>query len=64
MASQEKNSRAYPVRIADEMGISSDTGNLHDTKPLENEGILSGTKALNVTKASSDAALNLKAKQN
>ena len=64
MASQEKNSRAHPVRIADEMGISSDTGNLYDTKPLENEGILSGTKALNVTKASSDAALNLKAKQN
>ena len=64
MASQEKNSRAHPVRIADEMGISSDTGNLHEIKPLESEGILSGTKTLNVARASSDAAQNLEAKQN
>ena len=64
MASQEKNSRAHPVRIAGEMGISRDADDLHEIKPLESEGILSGTKTLNVTKASSDAALNLKAKQN
>lgn len=64
MASQEKNSRAHPVRIADEMGISSDTGNLHEIKPLESEGTLSGTKTLNVARASSDAAQNLEAKQN
>lgn len=64
MASQEKNSRAHPVRIAGEIEISRDTGNLHEIKPLESEGILSGTKTLNVAKASSDAALNLKAKQN
>ena len=64
MASQEKNSRAHPVRIADGTEISRDTGNLNEIKPLESEGILSGIKTLNATKASSDAALNLKAKQN
>ena len=64
MASQEKNSRAHPVRIAGEMGISRDADDLHEIKPLESEGILSGIKTLNATKASSDAALNLKAKQN
>ena len=64
MASQEKNSRAYPVRIASEIEISCDTGNLHEIKPLESEGISNGTKTLNATRASSDAALNLKAKQN
>jgi len=64
MASQEKNSRAHPVRIAGEMGISRDADDLHEIKPLESEGISSGTKTLNATKASSDAALNLKAKQN
>mgnify|MGYP000896675985 CR=1 FL=1 len=64
MASQEKNSRAHPVRIAGEMEISRDTGNLNEIKPLESEGILSGTKTLNVAIASSDAAQNLEAKQN
>ena len=64
MASQEKNSRAHPVRIADGTEISRDTGNLHEIKPLESEGILSGTKTLNVARASSDAAQNLEAKQN
>ena len=64
MASQEKNSRTHPVRIAGEIEISCDTGNLHEIKPLESEGILSGTKTLNATKASSDAAQNLEAKQN
>ncbi len=64
MASQEKNSRAHPVRIAGEIEISRDADNLHETKPLESEGILNGTKTLNTTRASSDAALNLKAKQN
>ncbi len=64
MASQEKNSRAHPVRIAGEMGISRDADDLHEIKPLESEGISSGTKPLNIAKASSDAALNLKAKQN
>ena len=64
MASQEKNSRTHPVRIAGEIEISRDADNLHETKPLESEGILSGTKPLNIAKALSDAALNLKAKQN
>ena len=64
MASQEKNSRARSVWIADGTEISRDTGNLNEIKPLESEGILSGIKTLNATKASSDAALNLKAKQN
>ena len=64
MESQEKNSHARSVRIAGEMEISSDTGNLHEIKPLESEGISSDTKALNVAKASSDAAQNLGAKQN
>ena len=64
MASQEKNSRARSVRIAGEIEISRDTGNLHEIKPLESEGILSGTKTLNVARASSDAAQNLEAKQN
>ncbi|WP_298028011.1 hypothetical protein [uncultured Campylobacter sp.] len=64
MASQEKNSRAHPVRIADEIEISRDADNLQEIKPLESEGILSGTKPLNATRASSDAVLNLKAKQN
>lgn len=64
MASQEKNSRARSVRIAGEIEISCDADNLHEIKPLESEGILSGTKPLNIAKASSDAALNLKAKQN
>ena len=64
MASQEKNSRAHPVRIAGEIEISRDADNSREIKPLESEGILSGTKTLNVAKASSDAALNLKAKQN
>jgi len=64
MASQEKNSRARSVWIADGTEISRDTGNLNEIKPLESEGISSGTKTLNATKASSDAALNLKAKQN
>ena len=64
MASQEKNSRAHPVRIAGEMGISRDADNLHEIKPLESKGISSGTKPPNIAKASSDAALNLKAKQN
>lgn len=64
MASQEKNSRAHPVRIAGEIEISRDADNLHEIKPLESEGISNGTKTLNATKASSDAALNLKAKQN
>ncbi len=64
MASQEKNSRAHPVRIAGEIEISCDADNLHEIKPLESEGISNGTKTLNATRASSDAALNLKAKQN
>ena len=64
MASQEKNSRARSVWIADGTEISRDTSNLNEIKPLESEGILSGIKTLNATKASSDAALNLKAKQN
>lgn len=64
MASQEKNSRTHPVRIAGEIEISRDADNLHEIKPLESEGILSGTKPLNIAKASSNAALNLKAKQN
>ena len=64
MASQEKNSRARSAWIADGTEISRDTGNLNEIKPLESEGILSGTKPLNIAKASSDAALNLKAKQN
>ena len=64
MASQEKNSRTHPVQIAGEIEISRDADNLHEIKPLESEGILSGTKTLNVAKASSDAALNLKTKQN
>ena len=64
MASQEKNSRARSVWIADEIEISCDADNLHEIKPLESEGILSGTKTLNVAIVSSDAALNLKAKQN
>lgn len=64
MASQEKNSRARSVWIADGTEISRDTGNLHEIKPLESEGILSGTKTLNVAIASSDAAQNLEAKQN
>nr|WP_314377498.1 hypothetical protein [uncultured Campylobacter sp.] len=64
MASQEKNSRARSVRIADGTEISRDTGNLNEIKPLESEGILNGTKTLNVAIASSDAAQNLKAKQN
>lgn len=64
MASQEKNSRAHPVRIAGEIEISRDADNLYEIKPLESEGILSGTKTLNVAKASSDAAQNLEAKQN
>lgn len=64
MASQEKNSRARSVRIAGEIEISRDTGNLHEIKPLESEGISSSTKILNAARASSDAALNLKAKQN
>lgn len=64
MASQEKNSRARSVRIADGTEISRDADNLHEIKPLESEGILSGTKTLNIAKASSDAAQNLEAKQN
>ena len=65
MASQEKNSRARSVWIADGTEISRDTGNLHEIKPLESEGISNSTKILNAAKASSDAALNfLKAKQN
>ncbi|WP_297897942.1 hypothetical protein [uncultured Campylobacter sp.] len=64
MASQEKNSRAHPVRIAGEMGISRDADDLHEIKPLESEGISNGTKTLNVAIASSDAAQNLEAKQN
>ena len=64
MASQEKNSRARSVWIADGTEISRDTGNLNEIKPLESEGILSGTKTLNVAIASSDAAQNLEAKQN
>ena len=64
MASQEKNSRARSAWIADGTEISRDTGNLNEIKPLESEGILSGTKTLNVAIASSDAAQNLEAKQN
>lgn len=64
MASQEKNSRAHPVRIAGEIEISRDADDLHEIKPLKSEGVSSGTKTLNATKTSSDAALNLKAKQN
>lgn len=64
MASQEKNSRARSAWIADGTEISCDTGNLNEIKPLESEGILSGTKTLNVAIASSDAAQNLEAKQN
>ena len=64
MASQEKNSRAHPVRIADGTEISRDTGNLHEIRPLESERISSGTKALNAARASSDAAQNLEVKQN
>ena len=64
MASQEKNSRAHPVRIAGEIEISRDADNLHEIKPLESEGISNGTKTLNATRASSDAAQNLEAKQN
>ena len=64
MASQEKNSRAHPVRIAGEIEISRDADNLHEIKPLESEGISNGTKTLNVAIASSDAAQNLEAKQN
>ena len=64
MASQEKNSRARSVWIADGTEISRDTGNLNEIKPLESEGILSGIKTLNVAIASSDAAQNLEAKQN
>ena len=64
MASQEKNSRAHPVRIASEIEISHDADDLHETKLLKSEGILSGTKTLNVAIASSDAAQNLEAKQN
>lgn len=64
MASQEKNSRARSVRIAGEIEISCDTGNLNEIKPLESKGISSGTKPLNIAKASSDAAQNLEAKQN
>ncbi|WP_298831652.1 hypothetical protein [uncultured Campylobacter sp.] len=64
MASQEKNSRARSAWIAGETEISCDTGNLHEIKPLESEGISSGTKTLNVAIASSDAAQNLEAKQN
>lgn len=64
MASQEKNSRARSVRIADGTEISCDADNLHEIKPLKSEGILSGTKTLNVAIASSDAAQNLEAKQN
>ena len=64
MASQEKNSRAHPVRIAGEIEISRDADNLHEIKPLESEGISNGTKTLNVAIVSSDAAQNLEAKQN
>jgi len=64
MASQEKNSRARSVRITDGTEISCDADNLHEIKPLKSEGILSGTKTLNVAIASSDAAQNLEAKQN
>ena len=64
MASQEKNSHARSAWIADGTEISCDTGNLNEIKPLESEGILSGTKTLNVAIASSDAAQNLEAKQN
>ncbi|WP_297944147.1 hypothetical protein [uncultured Campylobacter sp.] len=64
MASQEKNSRARSAWIADGTEISRDTGNLNEIKPLESEGISSGTKPLNIAKASSDAAQNLEAKQN
>ena len=64
MASQEKNSRARSAWIADGTEISRDADNLHEIKPLESEGILSGTKTLNIAKASSDAAQNLEAKQN
>jgi len=64
MASQEKNSRAHPIRIASEIEISHDADDLHETKLLKSEGILSGTKTLNVAIASSDAAQNLEAKQN
>ena len=64
MASQEKNSRARSVRIASETEISHDADDLHEIKPLESEGILSGTKTLNAARASSDAAQNLEAKQN
>ena len=64
MASQEKNSRARSVRIAGETEISHDADDLHEIKPLESEGILSGTKTLNAARASSDAAQNLEAKQN
>ena len=64
MASQEKNSRARSAWIADGTEISRDTDNLNEIKPLESEGILSGTKTLNVAIASSDAAQNLEAKQN
>lgn len=64
MASQEKNSRGRSAWIADGTEISRDTGNLNEIKPLESEGILSGTKTLNVAIASSDAAQNLEAKQN
>ena len=64
MASQEKNSRARSVWIASEMGISRDANDLHETKLLKSEGILSGTKTLNAARASSDAAQNLEAKQN
>ena len=46
MASQEKNSRARSVWIADGTEISRDTGNLNEIKPLESEGISNGTKTL------------------
>ena len=64
MASQEKNSRARSVWIADGTEISRDADNLHAIKPLESEGISSSTKILNAARASSDAAHNLEAKQN
>ena len=64
MASQEKNSRAHPVRIADGTEISRYADDLHEIKPLESEWISSDTKTLNVARASSDATQNLGAKQN